>query len=178
MLAAAGAFIRGEPRIKHQRRISRLPESGLTGMGFQTQRHFIEVKNRMEHYVDEQEALEYDDIDLHPRHRRNFISRIFADGNKAPKPESQSSTPVSSQEQLVRDGIATPLSSRKQVVQHRSTTPLPSRKQSVHNGLSAPPSLQKQVAHHGSSTSLSSRNQAVHHGFATPLASRRGGKIH
>jgi len=172
------AFMLNGPNRKPVHNADGLSNEDFEGMGPQTQQHFLRVRRRLNDYVDEQQSLEYgEDLQARPQGKpsrsRNLFNRIFADGNKAPKPQSQTSKSLPSQKQLVHHEVATPPSLKQQVPPHRSATPLSSGQKVAHHGLATPLSSRKQLAHHGSSTSLSSRPPLAHHGLGTPPANRR-----
>jgi len=172
------AFMLGGPNRKPVHNADGLGNEDFEGMGPRTQQHFLSVRRRLNDYVDEQQSFEYgEDLQARPQGKpsrsRNLFNRIFADGNKSPKPQSQTSTSLPLQKQLAHHEVAAPPSLKQQVPPHRSATPLSSGQKVAHHGLGTPLASRKQVAHHGSSTSLSSRPPVGHHGFGTPPANRR-----
>ncbi|CAF1004025.1 unnamed protein product [Adineta steineri] len=120
----------------HQQQRPRSSQSGSKDMGQETRQHFREVRERMLNYVDEQQELEYYEVDLEPqsRHRsfhlRDLLDRVFADGKQAPNHRPSHSTPDPSRKQ--RTNPSTPVASRKNVSHHhgsaRSSTPQVARR--------------------------------------------------
>ncbi|UJR26719.1 hypothetical protein I4U23_008034 [Adineta vaga] len=104
-------FVPTVPKKKSSRHSHSLARDGHTGMGLETQRHFVDVRNKMAHYVDEQDAFNYE-ADLHVRPKshshseklRRLLDDVFADGKPAPKSQSKSSskssTPISPHKHL------------------------------------------------------------------------------
>jgi hypothetical protein len=177
-MAAAGAFMVGGPNRKPMHQADGFINEDFEGMGPRTQQHFLRVRRQLNDYVDEQQALEFgEDLQARPQSKpsrsRHLLNRIFADGNKLPKTQSQTSKSLPLQKQLAHHRVPSPPSSRQQVAPHGLATPLSSRKQVAHHGSSTSLVSRKQLPHHGSSTSLSSRQQGAHHGFGTPQANSR-----
>jgi hypothetical protein len=127
-MAAAGAFNGAQSKRKPTMQVDRNPRDGLTGMSFSTQKHFVEVQQKMIDYVNEQE-VQYDEKRPNPQpqlhHRHPHTNPGFLDGKKAQKSRSaQSSTSVASHKQLAHLGLATPQSEHR----HRRSSPRPSAK--------------------------------------------------
>jgi len=130
-MAAAGAFNVAHLQRKPNKQMDRLPRDGLTGMSFSTQKHFIEVQQKMADYVNEQEEVQYDvqydEARLHPQahNRHHHVDPAVLDGRRAPRPRSsQSSTPVASHKRLAHLGLATPQPERR----HQRSSPRPPAK--------------------------------------------------
>ncbi|CAF0982790.1 unnamed protein product [Adineta ricciae] len=92
---------------------------GHTGMSFETEQHFVNVRNKIAHYVDEQEAFEYEaDLVSRPRSRshrlRDFFDEIFVDGKPVSKSQIKSSTPMASRKDLARHDFKTPQPVRRE----------------------------------------------------------------
>ncbi|CAF0732131.1 unnamed protein product [Adineta ricciae] len=77
---------------------------GHTGMSFETEQHFVNVRNKIAHYVDEQEAFEL----------RDFFDEIFVDGKPVSKSQIKSSTPMASRKDLARHDFKTPQPVRRE----------------------------------------------------------------
>jgi hypothetical protein len=103
------------PKKKTTNHADRLPRDGITGMGFSTQRHFIEVRKKMIDYVGQQEGIGYDEMNLppHKHHHHHQVDPPFVDGKRASKPGSQFFTPPTSQKQIAHLGLATPKVDRR-----------------------------------------------------------------
>ena len=94
---------------------------GHTGMSLETEQHFVNVRNKIAHYVDEQEAYDYE-ADLvsrpSPRSRshklRHFFDELFVDGKPASRSQTKLSTPVASQKDLARHDFRTPQPVRRE----------------------------------------------------------------
>lgn len=77
--------------------IHRVPNDGLTGMGHQTKKHFIDVKQRMDDYVAQYQDFEQDHLVLHrdkPPTKSHFPDKR--------KPISSSSTRITTPNLLVK----------------------------------------------------------------------------
>jgi hypothetical protein len=98
---------------KRSANVDRNPRDGLTGMGRHTQKHFIEVQQKMFEYVDQQEQLDYDQIHLQPQERHQHTNPALLDGKKLSKPRSLNSTPVPSKKQSGHRTLATPHDDRR-----------------------------------------------------------------
>jgi hypothetical protein len=81
---------------KRSANVDRNPRDGFTGMGRHTQKHFIEVQQKMFEYVDQQEQLDYDQMYLQPQEHHQHTNPALLDGKKLSKPRSLNSTPVPS----------------------------------------------------------------------------------
>lgn len=72
----------------------RTAADSLTGMSYQTKRHFLDVKQKMIDYVAQQQGLDYDQMDLH--REKPLFDLLMLDGQKAPPPPSSPHTSKSS----------------------------------------------------------------------------------
>ncbi|CAF1041972.1 unnamed protein product [Rotaria sp. Silwood1] len=110
-----------ERKKKSTPQVDGIPRSKSTGMGPKTQRHFINVQQRMFNFLAQQEAWEYGDIDQQPhvavpssslfarssRHHHqhhHHVDPIFVDREKASKPEPKISTPAPSRKKSAHNG--------------------------------------------------------------------------
>lgn len=76
--------------------IPHTPNDGLTGMGYQTKRHFIDVKQRMDDYVAQQEDFEQDQY-------KHLPKQHFVDEHKhISTSKSSSSTRITTPKLLVK----------------------------------------------------------------------------
>lgn len=101
----------------------RMPRDGLTGMGFHTQRHFIEVRQKMNDYLDQHQENGFDQIHHYPQehHRQHLLNLAFLDGKRATKQLSSSSTSTKSDKHLAH--LA--LNSTKPDHRHKKPSPRP-----------------------------------------------------
>jgi hypothetical protein len=83
------------PKKKPINHADRLPRDGLTGMGFATQKHFIEIQQKMFDYLSEQEAAEYDGKFIpsspHHHHHHQHLDQVFVDGKRPIRPRPPTS---------------------------------------------------------------------------------------
>ena len=106
-----------DPNIKGMERI---PVDGLTGMGPQTQRHFSEVKARMEKYRDDRDSHEYDRERAHQSHSPGLLTRIgrvFGDEKGIQtrgSPNPSTHTPTTARKRNDHLNLATPQAIRRQ----------------------------------------------------------------
>jgi hypothetical protein len=98
-----------------------IPRDGLTGMGFHTQKHFVEVKQKMNDYVGQQQDLEYDQMHQYPQEgrRHHLLDLGFLDGKRATKSLSLPSTTVKSDKQSAHHKLDSPKSDHR----HRKPSP-------------------------------------------------------
>ena len=104
-----------DPRKKPVKNMERSGIDGLTGMGFHTKKHFIDVRAKMLHYLESQEQMEYDGNRLHPQMPpRQPVPPVAVNGRKSPNARAKALTPVPPRRQVVHPGFATPQMDRRQ----------------------------------------------------------------
>jgi hypothetical protein len=126
-MAAANS---ADQKKKFFRRVDRNARDGSSGMSASTKRHFENVKRKMFAFVDRQQTMEYDGMQLPPPlpFHRHHHPQVFVDQKIAPKPPSHHRTPTPS-----RQHLHTPVPSRQHL-----QTPVPSHKQLPHLALATP----------------------------------------
>jgi hypothetical protein len=127
---------------KRSSNVDGMPRDGLTGMGFHTQRHFIEVREKMNGYLAKQLDQEYDQVqryphdhhdrrllehhDRHPleHHNRHPPNLALLDGKRETKPLPLPSHPTKPEKSLGHGAVHTPKSDHR----HRKPIPRPGDK--------------------------------------------------
>ncbi|CAF1118990.1 unnamed protein product [Adineta ricciae] len=77
---------------------------GHTGMSLETEQHFVNVRNKISHYVNEQEASEL----------RHLFDELLLDGKPASKSQTISPTTMASRKDLARHDFKTPQPVRRE----------------------------------------------------------------
>jgi hypothetical protein len=121
---------------------------GPTGMSLATQRHFIDVKQKINNYVDEQLAYEYDgkvlESQIYPHRHSPLVNSALLDGNKKTTSLGRSKSP------RPQTPPSTSGTTRKHTSSHHGTSSLP----------------------HGSSSSRHGSNSS-HHSTSSPHVTHR-----
>lgn len=99
--------------------LERPPRDGMTGMGPQTKRHFVEVKARMERYCDDQDVNRYDRQREHRPSNSGvmgIIDRIFGaeKGIQGQGSPHSSHTPTTARKRSDHLNLATPPVTRRE----------------------------------------------------------------
>jgi hypothetical protein len=153
-MAAAASFTASKKKDSLPR--DGLPNDVLTGMGLQTQRHFLHVRQNMIEYVDSQEESDYDGKILKPhthhhRHHHHNVdfNNLFVDGIKQSKSLEQNKSP------RIHSKSLTPSSTRKHSSDHETSSPSHrTGSSSSHHGTSSPNHrTSSSHSHHGTSSS-------------------------